>query len=285
MPELPEVETVRRDLSETLPGRRVVSVQMLRPDMLIGGDPGQVSAALCGAGIVEVDRHGKALILRFSSDWSLIIHFRMTGKLFPAEPVCQLPDHTRTVFQLDDGRLLLHVDVRRLGTLELIRTRDEAGARTLAGMGPDALKSPPTLERLEALSRRRTCSVKQLLLDQTAIAGVGNIYACEILCRARIDPRRAANALSRDDLKRLARAIRRVLKDAIGARGTTISDYRTGTGEPGGFQRSLHVYGREGESCLRRGCRGTVRRLVQGQRSTFFCPHCQAEGESRDGAE
>lgn len=275
MPELPEVETVRRDLSESILGRRVVSVRVLQPEMLVETTPGGLCEALEGAQILEIDRHGKALILRFSGDWSLIVHFRMTGKLYPAPGGGELPPHTRTVFALDDGRLLLHVDLRRLGTLELVPTHQERAARTLAGMGPDALDSPPTGRTLATLTSARAVSVKQFLLDQTAIAGIGNIYACEILCRARIDPRTPCNRLSSDDLRRLAQSIRWVIREAIHARGTTISDYRTGTGEPGGFQHSLQVYGREGERCLRRGCRGVIRRLVQGQRSTYYCPCCQ----------
>jgi len=277
MPELPEVETVRRDLSESILGRRVLSLRVFQPEMLVGAEPGAVRDALTGARILEVDRHGKALILRFSGGWSLIVHFRMTGRLYPVPAGGELPSHTRTVFALDDGRLLLHVDPRRLGTLELIPTHHEATARTLAAMGADALKSPPTARFLASLTSRRTISVKQFLLDQTAIAGIGNIYACEILSRARIDPRTPCNCLADDDLRRLARSIRCVIRKAIHSRGTTISDYRTGTGEPGGFQHSLQVYGREGDRCLRRGCRGVVRRLVQGQRSTFYCPDCQAE--------
>lgn len=277
MPELPEVETVRRDLSESILGCRVVSVRVLKPEMLVGATPGAFRDALTGAQLLEVDRHGKALILRFTGGWSLVVHFRMTGKLYPIAAGEDIPPHTRTVFALDDGRLLLHVDPRRLGTLELIPTRGETTARTLVGLGSDALKSPPTARSLASLVSRRTVSVKQFLLDQTAIAGIGNIYACEILSRARIDPRTPCNRLAEADLRRLARSIRWVIREAIRSRGTTISDYRTGTGEPGGFQRSLQVYGREGDRCLRRGCRGVVRRLVQAQRSTYYCPCCQAE--------
>ena len=274
MPELPEVETVRRDLRRLVCGSTVARVRVRCEAMLCGVTERRLVRALRGATIVEIGRLGKALILRFSSGHSLLVHFRMTGQLYPVDTGAELPKHTRTVFELADGRRLIHVDVRRLGTLELIRTEAEAEAVTLANLGPDALDAPLTLTELKASLARRKCAVKLFLLDQKIMSGVGNIYACEILARARIAPQTPCRELTGRQARRMLTATREVLTAAVSARGTTISDFRTGTGEAGGFQRLLTVYGREGEPCLRRGCRGTIARIVQGQRSTYYCPRC-----------
>ena len=275
MPELPEVETVRADLSASVCGYGVVRVRLLCEGMLLGGWPEGLAQAAEGATITGFDRVGKALIMRFSSGYSLIFHFRMTGQLYPVRRGAELPTHTRTVFELSDGRWLLHVDVRRLGTLELVATCEESSAATLANVGRDALNDPPRASELGTLLARRKCAVKVLLLDQRCVAGIGNIYACEILARARICPETLCCELRADDVRRLSRAMRYVLREAVRCRGTTISDYRTGTGAAGGFQHDLRVYGREGDRCLRRGCPGIIARVVQGQRSTYYCPQCQ----------
>jgi len=275
MPELPEVETIRRDLRRLVQGCTVTRVRLLHEDMLVGGTPGEVEEALEGARISGIKRRGKALILRFSSGHSLIVHLRMTGQLHPIGPGDELPPYTRTVMDLEDGRRLVNVDTRRLGTLELVSTDRESWARTLANIGPDALTQPPAAAELLALLGRRRCAIKVFLLDQKRIAGIGNIYASEILARARIAPDTPCNELDAGDVRKLLRATRYLFQAAIAARGTTVSDYRTGTGETGGFQKLLRVYGREGKRCLRRGCKGRIRRTVQAQRSTYYCPLCQ----------
>lgn len=275
MPELPEVETVRQDLRRLVLNQTVTEVQVCCPAMLVRTSAEDLQEALVGATLVEIGRQGKALILRFSSGYSLLVHFRMTGQLYPVGPEADLPEHTRTVLVLGDGRRLLHVDVRRLGTLELVPTEMEAQAATLAGLGPDALEAPPKpRELLRALGRRRI-SVKQFLLDQSYRAGVGNIYASEILARARIAPGLSCCRLTGVQARALLKATAEVLTEAVEARGTTVSDYRTGTGDVGSFQHHLRVYGREGQACTRRGCRGTIERIVQAQRSTYYCPVCQ----------
>ncbi len=281
MPELPEVETVRRDLCRHVCGRTIARVRMLREDMLIAGGPSEVEQAIEGAAITDVGRRGKALILRFSSSYSLIVHFRMTGKLYPLATGAKLPAHARTVFEFDDGGRLVHEDVRRLGTLELIPSEGENCALTLTNIGPDIFEEPPSAEELADALERRKCAVKPFLLDQTRMSGIGNIYACEILARACIRPDTPCDALGASHVTRLLASTREVLVEAIQARGTTISDYRTGTGGPGGFQHQLRVYGRADEPCLVDGCDGTIRRIVQGQRSTYFCPVCQKRARRR----
>lgn len=273
MPELPEVETVRRDLEQQVLGARVVGVEVLRAKMVLSGPEGL--QALVGETLEEVRRRGKVLILRFSGGRTLLVHFRMTGQLFPVPGEAPLPKHTRTVFGLADGRRLVHADLRTLGTLELVRTSEEEDARGLLGLGPDAYDAPPTAEELWRALRRRRAAIKVVLLDQRVLAGLGNIYVAEALWRAGIDPRLRGDRLTRRQAERLHTAIGEVLEEAVQWRGTTVSDYRTGTGESGGFQRRLGVYGRGGEACLAEGCEGRIARIVQAQRSTWYCPCCQ----------
>jgi formamidopyrimidine-DNA glycosylase len=178
------------------------------------------------------------------------------------------------VLQLRDGGRLVYADCRALGELGLVRTDRLASAKALARFGPDALTAEGLDGLLDAARRRRT-PIKCLLLDQSVIAGIGNIYASEILHLARLAPERPANTLAPAELRALQRATQTTLLAAIEARGTTFSDFRTGTGEPGRYVSKLRVYGREGERCPRRGCRGAIVRLVQQQRSTFWCPRCQ----------
>lgn len=278
MPELPEVETVRRDLCASVCGARVTRVSVLCEPMLVGCDRERIAESLTGSTLDGISRRGKVLLLRFSTGYSLVVHFRMTGQLYPVPADSELPTHTRTILHLHDGRRLIHVDVRRLGTVELVATDQESQARTLQGIGPDALDTPLRPTELEALLRQRRCPIKVFLLSQEHRSGIGNIYASEILAAAGIDPRTPCRELTSAQVRRVLRAVKRVLEAAVEARGTTISDYRTGTGEAGLFQSKLRVYGREGQRCTRKGCRGIIRRIVQAQRSTFYCPECQEQG-------
>lgn len=275
MPELPEVETVRRDLARSVCGCRVTGVEVRCPDLLIGTTPEALRKALVGARLLEVGRVGKVLLLRFEGGHSLLVHFRMTGQMYPMTAGEDLPNHTRTVLTLEDGRRLVHADTRRLGTVELVRTDAEAESTTLARIGPDALNACPSVRELQARLKRRKSAIKLFLLDQRVMSGVGNIYACEILAQAGIAPQTRCDRLSRKQVEALLAATRKVLEEAVKARGTTLRDYRTGAGDAGSFQHQLRVYGREGQACLRPGCRGVIQRVVQGQRSTYLCPCCQ----------
>ena len=273
MPELPEVETIRRDLRGCLLGRRIDSVRVLRPSVL-ECSARKLRAALTGRTVCDVRRHGKVLILDLDSGVSLLVHLRMTGQLLICDGAPD-PRFVRLAFHLSDGGRLVYADCRALGRLELCGSEDLACSRSLARFGPDAV-SEAGLSALLQKARRRRTPIKCLLLNQAVLAGIGNIYASEILHVARIAPDRPADRLSPRELTRVKRAVRRVLSAAIEARGTTFSDFRTGTGEPGRYASQLRVYGREGEPCKRRGCRGIVVRTVQQQRSTFHCPVCQA---------
>jgi len=272
MPELPEVETIRRDLRPRLLGRRIESVRVLRASVL-ECSARKLRAALTGATVRDLRRRGKVLIVDLDSGVSLLVHLRMTGQLLLGGDGPD-PRFVRLVFHLAGGGRVLYADCRALGRLELCGSGDLACSRSLARFGPDALDAAGVDALMQAARRRRT-PIKCLLLDQTVLAGIGNIYASEILHLARIAPDRPADSLTRAELSRLQRATRDVLAAAIEARGTTFSDFRTGTGEPGRYAARLRVYGREGERCKRRGCRGTIVRSVQQQRSTFWCPMCQ----------
>jgi len=262
MPELPEVETIVRGL-QPICGAAIRGVLVLDRKLSLP------SRALIGERIASVSRRGKYIAIKLESGRSLLVHLRMSGRLLRS---CDQDEarHTRLVLSLDRGEVLF-VDSRRLGTVECV---DGAFPHE---MGIDPLHrtfSPRLLATLLAASR---APVKILLMDQRRIAGIGNIYAAEALWHAKIDPRRQARDLAPREARVLHRAIREVLDRAIARAGTSlgsgVSDFRPAAGRRGEFQEALAVYGREGEACLR--CAGTVERVKQGGRSTYFCPGCQ----------
>ncbi len=262
MPELPEVETIRRLLAPRLTGRRIVRAEFPERRSL-RGDPAKTAARLEGQTIRAVGRRGKHLLVELESGLLLAIHLGMTGSL---EWGGERGAHTRALLQLDRGRVLFD-DPRIFGRIELC----EAVPKRIARLGPEPLEIGPAefIARLRA--RRRM--LKPLLLDQAFLRGLGNIYTDEALFRAGIHPRTLAARLSPERVRKLHTAIRAVLKAAIAAGGTTISDYVDPEGNPGGFEVRLRVYGRAGEPCPR--CRAPIRRTVVGQRGTYFCPQCQ----------
>lgn len=275
MPELPEVETIRRALAPGVVGRRVDDVCVGHADILMNL-PSEAAFAgrVVGRRVEGLDRRAKFLLFRLSGGEVLEVQLRMTGRfvLGEARPDPEEFGHLAARLLLDDGRSLWYDDVRRLGGFRVL-SADEWRRRE-AELGPEPLEDgyrPAALGR-ELAGRR--APVKNLLLDQRRVAGVGNIYACESLHRAGLDPRRPGGALEEDEVGRLHGALRSVLARALERGGTTLRDYRTPDGGAGRFQRSLSVYGREDEPCPR--CRGRVRRIVQAGRSTFFCPGCQA---------
>ena len=272
MPELPEVETIRRDLEPRVVGRAVERVQVLRSSVLLDS-PRKLRRTLIDETITGVRRWGKVLIIDFAAGQSLLIHPRMTGQIILCDEGCD-SDYPRVLLHLSDGHTLAYSDCRALGKLELCRTDALAHSRSLRNFGPDAL-APEGLDSLVEAASRRRVPIKVLLLDQSVLAGIGNIYASEVLHVARVGPEAPARDLTRRQLGKVRRGVREVLEAAIEARGTTFSDYRTGLGTPGEYAGSLRVYGREGERCVRRRCAGTIVRTAQAQRSTFHCPRCQ----------
>jgi formamidopyrimidine-DNA glycosylase len=270
MPELPEVETIVRDLSGTIAGRKIVAVKVLKPDLIGGDGPVSLARALQGSRIRGISRRAKNLVFDLG-DSRLIVNLGMTGRLLVTSSDSPLPPHLGVRFELDDGRLLLYQDVRRFGRLEHL-TADQWAARD-AALGLEPLSDAFNDAELYRLTRASRVAIKTWLMDQRRVVGVGNIYASEALFRARIDPRRAARRLTKKQAAALRPAIQEVLREAIEFRGTTLLDYRDAAGERGEFANRLRVYDREAEPC--RTCGEPIRRIIQGGRSTFFCPRCQ----------
>lgn len=275
MPELPEVETIRRDLADELEGRRFVDTRVHQADILMNlPSPEAFHREVVGRTVRRLERRAKYLLFRLDDERVLQVQLRMTGRfaLGTERPDPSEFRHVAAELDLDDGRTLWYDDMRRLGGFRLLpadRWGEEErrlGPEPLAdGFGPGALG--------RALEGSRA-PVKNLLLDQERLAGVGNIYASEALHVAGIDPRRPGRELAPDEVERLHAALRSVLSEALEHAGTTFRDYRAVNGRSGSFQDRLRVYAREGEACPR--CADTVRRIVQAGRSSYFCPGCQA---------
>ncbi len=274
MPELPEVETIRRDLVPELEGRRITAVRVHHADIIIGGlASAEFRDRVEGQRILSVDRRGKWLLFRLD-DEILVTQLRMTGRFALGRgrvpPIADFR-HVAAEFDLDDRRTLFYDDMRRLGGFLLL---SEAGwSREEARFGPEPLNSDFRASDLGHALRHGRAPVKNALMDQARVAGVGNIYASEALHGARIDPTRPVSGLTDDEIRRLHRSLRRILRSSLDSSGTTFRDYRAVNGRSGSFQTLLRVYDREGEPCTH--CSRIIRRIVQAGRSTYFCPGCQ----------
>jgi len=273
MPELPEVETVVRGLRPRLVGRRLRRLRLYQP-LVVKSSLGRFRRALAGARVAGVSRRGKYILLelhpadgRRRCFW--VVHLGMTGQLYACRPGAPLLKHTHVVASLSSGDQLRFRDPRRFGRMLLLAEKDLPDY--FAALGPEPFRI--NLARFARLCAGRTAPVKNLLLNQNWLRGLGNIYSSEALFVAGVHPARPAGALGAAELKRLFRALRQVLREAIAGQGTTVSDYRTGEGLPGGYQNSLRVYDREGEPCPR--CGTPIERLVLAGRSAHFCPQCQ----------
>jgi formamidopyrimidine-DNA glycosylase len=282
MPELPEVESVRRQLEPTLVGRRFERVSIDDPRLVRPHEPAEVAAELEGEHVVAVERRGKYLVVRFESGRVLLIHLRMTGSLLSAASG-SLPDdpHRRAVVNLDDGSDVAYRDVRRFGTWLLLEP-GEAEPYLAARVGDEPLDVLFTAARLgERLAGRRT-SLKAALLDQRTLAGMGNIYVDEALWRARLNPLRPASGLDRNELRRLHRGIRAALEHGLARQGSTLRDYRLPDGSGGSMQNEFRVYGRRDEPCDR--CGTLIARTQVAGRTTWFCPTCQPDQAARSSS-
>jgi formamidopyrimidine-DNA glycosylase len=283
MPELPEVETVMRGLAARLQGRVLTQVEVRRADLRWLLPPG-LAARLTGARVIGFRRRGKYFFVRLDGGDSLLVHLGMSGRMgvAPAPPSLAAPAlpvaHEHLVAMTNDGWRVSFVDPRRFGCLDLVRTDAEDTHRLLAGMGPEPLEPAFTQAILSAALAHKRTAIKAALLDQSVVAGLGNIYVCESLFAARISPRRLASSVAGARAARLVPAIRATLAAAIAAGGSSLRDYRQASGELGYFQHAWKVYGREAEPCeLCPGppaCAG-IRRIVQSGRSTFFCARVQ----------
>lgn len=286
MPELPEVETVRRGLEPVLAGRRLARVEARRPDLRFPLPEGFVQR-LTGARIEALTRRAKYLLAPLDRGETLVMHLGMSGRfeiartegaVRPGEfryAVDPDPRHAHVAFETDDGGRVTYYDPRRFGYMDLIETEKLEGHPWFAALGPEPLSESFDAAHLAARFSGRRQGSKTLLLDQRIVAGLGNIYVCEALHRSRISPFRPAGRISRPRLARLAEAVREVLAAAIAAGGSTLRDYAAADGALGYFQHSFRVYGREGEPCQNLGCGGIIARRSQAGRSTFYCPRCQ----------
>jgi formamidopyrimidine-DNA glycosylase len=274
MPELPEVETIVRDLRPRLIGRRIVRASLSHPDVLRGITGRRLTMRLKGAEVRDVTRRAKHAVIATSAG-RLIVQPGMTGSLIVYDRPLDTDEAHYAVLRapLDDGSELVYRDVRRLGTILLL---DETAWRDYdAALGPEPLDPTFTADAFARSLGRSRQAIKKVLMDQRYVVGVGNIYANEALFAAGIDPSRSATRVSAEEYRRLYTEVRRILRAAIRSKGTTFRDYRTGTGERGAFQFALHVYGREGEPCVRCGTRLTGTHDIDGRISVLW-HRCQA---------
>ena len=272
MPELPEVETVRRSLAEALAGRRIAETTRVSWERTIAEPAPELFRELLRDRLITaVDRRAKYLIIRLDQDEALVVHLRMTGRLTIEDDAAEPDSHTHVVLRLDGGGQLFFHDTRKFGRIWLL---DAEGLELLQGrLGPEPLDDALTAEEFRTLLRRRKGRLKPLLLDQKLIAGLGNIYVDEALWQARLHPLRTVPSLQDEEIDRLFHAVRAVLSAAVERRGTSFSDYRDGWGQPGDNQHFLQVYDRAGQPCGR--CGTPIERTVIAQRGTHLCPSCQ----------
>ena len=279
MPELPEVETVARRLQSRLPGATIAGAHVLWPRTIAFPQPAErFEAEVVGAHVDRVGRRAKSVVVSFADGRVLTVALRMTGALIVAAPGAPADPYARVVLVLADGRELRFRDARKFGRIGLYPGRGRRRvADVFARHGPEPLAPSFTAARLAQRLRRRTGRLKSLLLDQSFIAGVGNIYADEALWRARLHPLRRADTLTDVEIKRLHRAIRAALREGLAGGGASYRDYVDPDGEPGLAAERMRVYRRTGEPCFR--CGRPIERIVVGQRATHFCPRCQPAPE------
>jgi formamidopyrimidine-DNA glycosylase len=280
MPELPEVETIRRGLEPALEGARLERVEQRRPDLRFPL-PDRFAARLTGAQVRRLSRRAKYLLAELDQGETWVTHLGMTGRFTverrPAGGFAEAatPAHEHLVFETDRGARIGFADARRFGYMALIPSEALEAHPWFSGLGPEPLGNSFSPDHLEGAFAGRVQNVKATLLDQRVVAGLGNIYVCEALHRAKISPLTPAGRIGAAPLSRLAAAVREVLEEAIEAGGSTLRDYADANGGQGYFQHNFRVYGREGEPCSRPRCAGVVERTVQAGRSTFFCAACQ----------
>jgi formamidopyrimidine-DNA glycosylase len=277
MPELPEVELVARNLDSLLQGRSILSARLLRAGLAPETTAKEFSRRLKRARIEGVGRRGKHILIRLSPQLTLIAHLRMTGRFLLLPTGTELPKHTHALFHLDDGRMLAFTDQRRFGMMKLVRADEAHKARELSTLAPEPFSEEFTPDYLHAALQASRRTLKETLLDQKKVTGLGNIYAAEAMFLARINPFQTASSLSKRRVPALHRAILSVLDEAI-RHGSILNvdpENIDGSYFGGGYAGRWRVYDREGEACLK--CHARIRRVAHGGRSTYFCPRCQRQ--------
>ena len=282
MPELPEVETVRRGLAPVMEGRRIVAAAVNRPDLRWPLPP-RMAERLTGARVDRLRRRSKYILADLDTGETLIVHLGMSGRMLVSgapvgtfhheHPAPQKHDHV--VLDMEGGGRVTFNDARRFGAMDLAPTAEAEAHKLLAPIGPEPLGNAFNEDYLLPRLKSRKTPIKAALLDQRLVAGLGNIYVCEVLHRTGIRPTRRSDRIGAGRATALVPAIRDVLGEAIEAGGSSLRDYRRADGELGYFQHTFRVYDREGAPCPTAGCTGTVARIVQSGRSSFFCPVCQ----------
>ena len=273
MPELPEVETIVADLRPHLVGRTITRCELSFPTIVRHPEPEVFIDSVVGMRIESVGRRGKYILVGLGGNLLLVVHLGMTGQLRIVEAVTPVEKHTHATFYLDDGRQLRYRDPRRFGRLLLGTEQELVASKKMPRLGPEPIDPDFAAEELYRRLRKRRAPLKAVLLDQSAIAGVGNIYADESLHRARLRPSRVASSVSKQSARRLHESLRESLQAAIANRGSSVDTYRDAWGEMGGQQEKLLVYGRAGEPCFTCGRLLSAIRIAG--RTTVFCRHCQ----------
>jgi formamidopyrimidine-DNA glycosylase len=269
MPELPEVETVCRGLAKALTGARIVSADVRRPDLRFPF-PKNLAAKLKGRRVESITRRAKYILIELDKGETLVLHLGMSGRMVITQKTVKPDTHDHLIFRFSNGAFVRFNDPRRFGLCDLIATKELEKHKLFRHLGIEPLGKDLSPAFLAAKFRGKKTSVKAALLDQRLVVGVGNIYASEALFHARISPKRLAGKCSKGQIARLVPAIRKVLKEAINAGGSSLRDYVQADGELGNFQNRFAVYDREGKACF--GCKTGIRRITQAGRSTFYCP-------------
>lgn len=275
MPELPEVETVRRGLEPTVKGARIVRAQARRLDLRFPLPEG-FGQSLTGQRVVALERRAKYLLWHLDGGTTLISHLGMSGRyrIYSGDVFPPLEKHDHVIFSFD-GAEVRYNDPRRFGFMDLVETKALADSPFLKDLGPEPLSDDFSAVGFQAMARTKSSPIKSVLLDQGVVAGLGNIYVCEALFRSGIHPKTKAQRISAKRLEKLVAACKDVLREAIAAGGSSLRDHRQPSGELGYFQHGFQAYGREGEACQKPGCSGTIGRMVQSGRSSFYCKSCQ----------
>ena len=275
MPEMPEVEIIRRYLDTQVAGKTIMNLDIRLPRMIKWPNVEGFRALVTGRTIKAMNRRGKYLLMELDNDSKVVFHLRMTGRLV-YEPTGETSDHhARVIFHLQDGASLVYGDTRTLGTIHGLKPQESGMLKGLAEMGPEPLSAEFTAEYLYKTANQRKVAIKSFLLNQKYIGGIGNIYADEALFLAGIHPLRPANSLTQAECSSLWESVNKVIAAGIADGGTTFRDYQNGEGGKGSHQEHLYVYGRKGEQC--RNCGAVIERITVGGRGTHFCPKCQED--------
>ena len=273
MPEMPEVEIIRRYLDKMVQGQQIMAVDIPLPRMIKWPEPEKFRALVTGQRIESMARRGKYLLMELAGGREVVFHLRMTGRLVYAPSGENHDRHARVIFKLGNGASLVYGDTRTLGTIHGLEPGERWRLKGLAEMGPEPLSDGFSAAYLYSLAQKRKVAIKSFLLNQKYIGGIGNIYADEALFLAGIHPQRPACSLSEAECQKLTAAVNEVIAAGIADGGTTFRDYQNGAGGKGSHQEHLYAYGRKGEPC--RTCGTPIERITVGGRGTHFCPRCQ----------